>query len=208
MNPPLPPKPSAGSQGQAQSPGAQAQSPGAQAQSPGAEAQSLALPEFTQVLPDHELARLLNSIHVLRGFVVTLSQQQLDAQRAQVDALLAQVDSFYQQLDLLQQQKLSTNSQLDALNQLVKTWETVQDDMYRSLKPYSLHNLSVQLASLIEDCKKLTESQSSSFVSHIGQHDEQSIQSFISSYRSQRKLYHLRVEKQHRLNEQRVGGLI
>lgn len=164
--------------------------------------------EDIKSLPKNQLIKLINSVDVLKGYLVTLSQKELDASSKELDAIIRDIEHFIKTLSHLQSSKEDLNKRLLPLQRLVSEWESKEVEMYSSLKKFGSESIYSLLNDSVFESKKLTNSISQSFIQDVKEHDESSIQHFIRSYRSERKLYYLRSEKLHRFNEDRIGGLL
>lgn len=159
-------------------------------------------------LPTEQLKRLFNSVEVLKGYLITLNEKQLNQSVDELDSIIRDIEHFIRTLGQLQSSKEEINRKLPEIQRLAQEWETKEVEMYSSLKRFGAENLYSLLSNSVVESKKLTNSISQSFIQDVEEHDEASIQSFIKSYRNERKLYYLRSEKLHRFNEDRIGGLL
>lgn len=164
--------------------------------------------EDIRSLPTDQLLRLMESIDILKGYLIQLSEKELNQSASELDTIIGDIDHFIKSLSQLQTSKDALNKQLFELQRLVEEWESKEVAMYASLKKFGPENIYSLLSSSVNESRKLTNSISQSFIQDVQEHDESSIQSFIKSYRNERKLYYLRSEKLHRFNEDRIGGLL
>ncbi|CCH45047.1 hypothetical protein BN7_4625 [Wickerhamomyces ciferrii] len=167
------------------------------------------IPEEIQSLPKDQLIKLIQSVDVLKGYLITLNEKNLQDNTVVLDGIVKDIESFIQKLQQLQKSKDDLNKQLLSLQALTSEWNSREVDMYSSLQKFGSKNLYSLLRTSVLESKKLTESISQSFIQDsLEKHDEASIQNFIKNYKAERKLYYLRTEKLHRFNEERVGGLL
>lgn len=185
--PPLPPKP------QSQSPDEQQQV----IQIPPPDLTNLSTPQIT---------KLLGSFNILKGYLATLVQKDVDNDVSELSEVIGQINHYIKQLDQLESMKQQTEVSLNELDSLSSKWQAKEQEMYESLRRFNRDEVYKLVLSGVNDAKKLCESIEASFV--MGhQHDDQSIQQFIQSCQRERKLYYQRKEKLQKLQENRVSGL-
>lgn len=168
---------------------------------------SIPLPENLQELPTNEISRLLDSLDALKGYLVSLIQSELDKDVSDLNNVVEQIQKYIAQLEDLEKKKHATHTRIENLNSLSAQWQASEREMYSTLARFNRDRIYSILQQSVTDSQKLTESIQATFVSFIDTHDESSIQQFIRTYKDERKLFHLRNEKLHRFQEDRLGGL-
>ncbi|CDR38364.1 CYFA0S02e00782g1_1 [Cyberlindnera fabianii] len=171
------------------------------------ERRHIPLPQVCKTLPTHEITKLLDTLDVLKGYLITLMKDQVENEAKELDAVVKQIETYIESLHKLNSQKDETNKRLEHMHSLVQKWTATEAQMARSLQKFSRENIYTQLLSSVNDSRRLTESIQDSFLSHTVDHDEAVILEFIRNYKQERTLYYLRKEKLSRFNENRVGGL-
>ncbi|ODV74995.1 vacuolar protein sorting family 37 protein CYBJADRAFT_161475 [Cyberlindnera jadinii NRRL Y-1542] len=165
------------------------------------------LPDNFGSLPTREIEKLLSTLDVLKGYLVTLIQGELDKDVAELEGIVRQIESYKEKLEQLESCKRKTRLKAEEVNELTSQWLQKEQEMKKALYRFSRENLQSLLQTSVQESRKLTESIQATFVSHIDQHDEQSIQMFIKSYRHERKEYYLHKEKLSRFQQGRIGGI-
>jgi hypothetical protein len=165
------------------------------------------LPDNFHDLPTSEISKLLDTMDTLKGYLVTLIQNELEKEVNDLEGIIKEIGGYIEKLGELQAKKQQTQSRLDQIQQLTKEWEDQQKQMHEALQRFRAENIHSLLQRSVLESQKLSDSIQLTFVSHVEQHDEQSIQAFIKTYKQERKLYYLRHEKLQRYQESRIGGL-
>ncbi|AOA63130.1 Hypothetical protein PP7435_CHR2-1122 [Komagataella phaffii CBS 7435] len=152
-------------------------------------------------VPLSKLKELLDNQKLLKSYLLDSLQEfnqeiihTLDENIRSLQNLLQQYEDNSKDIDQL-------NKSLDELNVLFRRWKQTEIEMYTILQRYQPNSLSKKLFELLEQ----SHLESQQLVSKLeGSVQESDLQSFIREYRAKRKLYHLRKEKYHRCQEERV----
>ncbi|KAH3679718.1 hypothetical protein WICMUC_000749 [Wickerhamomyces mucosus] len=167
---------------------------------------SIPLPKSFNLLPTSEINKLTNSLNILKGYLITLYQDEFNKNLSDLNLIVEKINEYLIKLQKLNDSKLEISNKLNLLKIQVEEWELIESNMYKSLQKFSNENLGYLLTIAVQDSKKLSESIQSNFITHSN-HNDESIQQFIKDFTKERKLYYLRNEKLQRFNENRIGGI-
>lgn len=161
-------------------------------------------PANVQEAKIHIIRELATSEALIQGLYENSESgnQIYESQRRSAEQNIQRAKDLLERLKELEELKESTNKSLQAAKQLEAQWFEVEQQMYRSLQPFSMPGIKSQLEYSTKESEDLSEVLAASFLEGTSQ---ESVAEFIRQYRNERTTYHLRNERLQRLKEDRVS---
>lgn len=134
-------------------------------------------------------------------------QQVQESQKQRAQVIIDRAKALQEEISSLGPERQRAQQILAAAQSLEREWVDVEAEMYRSIQPFSLAALQQKLDYAINESESLSETLGASFLEGTTvKKDAEAggVAEFLKSYRAERKLYHLRKERQARWREERV----
>lgn len=161
-------------------------------------------PKNVQEAKIHIIRELATSESLIQGLyeISGNGKEIYESQRLLAEQNIQRAKDLLAKMEELDKLKESTNGSLQMAKQLESQWFEVEQQMYRSLQPFSMPGIKSQLEYSTKESEDLSEVLAASFLEGTSQ---ESVAEFIRQYRNERTTYHLRNERLQRLNEDRVS---
>lgn len=113
-------------------------------------------------------------------------------------ANISKARSIVDKVPPLESKRTAVQERLLRLKSLDEEWQRVERDMFQALGPYTTPALQSRLARAAHESETASDALLASFLS------EGNVTDFLTAYRKERKLFHLRKERLDRWHEDRV----
>lgn len=130
-----------------------------------------------------------------------------ESQRTRAETLVEKAKTLQEDISNFMSKRQQAQQSLGRSQSLEQDWVDLEAQMYRAIQPFSLSGLQQKLDIAIHESDRLSETLASSFLDTTSKQEAEtsgSIAEFLKNYRSERKLYHLRKERQARWREERI----
>jgi Modifier of rudimentary (Mod(r)) protein len=130
-----------------------------------------------------------------------------ESQQARAKHLIEKSKSLQGDINNLVPKRQKAQQTLATAQGLEREWVDLESQMYRSIQPFSLAGLQQRLDQAINESERLSETLASSFLDTTSKQESETsgrLAEFLKNYRSERKLFHIRKERQVRWREERV----
>jgi hypothetical protein len=125
-------------------------------------------------------------------------------QRKQALENIDKAKAILHTLESITELRSSTTEKLNNAKSLEKEWINQENEMYRSLQPFSLPALQTRLDIATNEAESVSDTLVNSFLEDS---NNSNVGDFVKNYRKERKSFHLRKERLERWKEERVARI-